>query len=117
MLDRHSVTKTFYRGRRQHTEVLGTDGDSLAVGLVDGVVNLLKVVRVRDELVAGDNVLENTKLALGGAGQKERGVIILLMAAVSSSWRIASAQPTENDTSNRVRTNLEDDHFCGVCER
>lgn len=41
----------------RHTERLGTDGDLLAVGLVNGSVNLLEVVRVGDELVAGEDVL------------------------------------------------------------
>lgn len=33
------------------------DSDLLAVGLVDDAVNLLEIVRVRDQLVASDNVL------------------------------------------------------------
>jgi len=38
-------------------EGLTTDGDLGAVGLVGNAVNLLEVVRVGDELVAGDDVL------------------------------------------------------------
>ena len=38
-------------------EGLTTDGDLGAVGLVDDAVDLLEVVRVRDELVAADDVL------------------------------------------------------------
>jgi len=38
-------------------EVLGTEGYLLAVGLVNGAADLLEVVRVGDELVAGDDVL------------------------------------------------------------
>jgi len=39
------------------TETLSTNADLLAVDFVDGAVNLLDVVRVRDDLVAGDDVL------------------------------------------------------------
>ena len=38
-------------------ESLTTDGDLGAVGLVGNTVDLLEVVRVGDELVAGDDVL------------------------------------------------------------
>ena len=38
-------------------EGLTTDGDLAAVGLVGDTVNLSEVVRVGDELVAGDDVL------------------------------------------------------------
>ena len=38
-------------------EGLTTDGDLGAVGLVGNTVDLLEVVRVGDELVAGDDVL------------------------------------------------------------
>lgn len=39
------------------TDVVGTDGDLGAVGLVGDTVDLLEVVRVGDDLVAGDEVL------------------------------------------------------------
>ena len=38
-------------------EALATNADFLAVGFVDGAVNQLDIVRVGDDLVAGDNVL------------------------------------------------------------
>jgi len=41
----------------RHTNVVVANGDSGAVGLISGAVNKLEVVRVGDELVAGDNVL------------------------------------------------------------
>lgn len=41
----------------RRTERLGSDSDLLAVGLVNGTVNLGEVVRVGDELVTGDKVL------------------------------------------------------------
>lgn len=41
-------------------EGLTTDGDLGAVGLVGNAVNLLEVVRVGDELVAGDDVLRRS---------------------------------------------------------
>jgi hypothetical protein len=53
LLERHSTEK------RKHTDVFGTDGDLLAVGLVDDAINLLQVVRVGDDLVTGDKVLRD----------------------------------------------------------
>jgi len=40
-----------------NVEALASDGDLLAVGLVDGAVDFLEVVRVGDQLIAGDDVL------------------------------------------------------------
>ncbi len=40
-----------------HTEGLTTDVDLLAVGLVDDTVNLLEIVRVGDDLVVGEDIL------------------------------------------------------------
>jgi hypothetical protein len=42
----------------KHTEGLTTDVDLLAVGLVDDVVDQLKVVGVGDDLVVGDDILK-----------------------------------------------------------
>ena len=57
----------------RHTEGLTTDGDLLAVGLVDGTVNLLEIVRVGDELVTGDDVLrEGVSFGLWGV----EGVVV-----------------------------------------
>ena len=47
-------------GCRGHTEALASNGDLLAVGLVDDAVNLLEVIRVGDDLVAGEQVLKTT---------------------------------------------------------
>lgn len=44
----------------RHTEGLTTDGDLLAVGLVDDIVDELDVVGVGDDLVVGDDVLETS---------------------------------------------------------
>ena len=44
----------------KHTEGLTTDGDLLAVGLVDDVVDQLEVVGVGDDLVVGDDVLKTS---------------------------------------------------------
>jgi len=41
----------------RHTDVLGTQSDLLAVGLVSDTVNFLNVVRIGENLVSGDNVL------------------------------------------------------------
>lgn len=40
-----------------HTDLDTLDGDHGTVGLVEDIINLLQVVRVRDELVAGDDIL------------------------------------------------------------
>jgi hypothetical protein len=40
------------------TEALAPNGDHLAIGLVGNAVNLLKVIRVGDDLVIGDDILE-----------------------------------------------------------
>jgi len=45
-------------------EGLAANGDLSAVGLVDDAVDLLEVVGVRDELVAGDDVLRGGVSAL-----------------------------------------------------
>lgn len=42
----------------EHTDIITTDGNPLAVGLVGYPINLLEVVGVRDDLVIGDNILE-----------------------------------------------------------
>lgn len=69
----------------EHTEGLTTDGDLLAVGLVDDTVDLLEVVGVGDDLVVGDDVLERVSAKCGqqksrifagyaGARRWERGI-------------------------------------------
>ena len=45
------------KGRIVRTNLDGALNDHGAVGLVDNAVDLLEVVRVRDDLVTGDNVL------------------------------------------------------------
>jgi hypothetical protein len=40
------------------TEVLAPNADQLAVGLVGDAVDLLKVIRVRDDLVIGEDILK-----------------------------------------------------------
>jgi hypothetical protein len=49
-----------YRGRKrdERTNVVHAQGDLLAVGFVDGAIDLLQVVRVGDDLVIGDEVLQ-----------------------------------------------------------
>lgn len=49
-----------------NVDCLTTDGDLLAIGLVDDAVDLFEVVRVGDDLVAGDDVLL-LRLVLGRA--------------------------------------------------
>lgn len=46
------------------TNVVGADGDLLAVGLVGNAVDLLEVVRVGDDLVAGEGVLRAESVSL-----------------------------------------------------
>jgi hypothetical protein len=45
------------RGVGTNVDVVNTDGDLLAVGLVGDAVDLLEVVRVGDDLVTGEGVL------------------------------------------------------------
>lgn len=42
----------------ERTNVVGADGNLLAVGLVGYAINLLEIVRVGDDLVAGDKILQ-----------------------------------------------------------
>lgn len=67
----------FGRGVGARVERLAADGDLGAVGLVDDTVDLLEVVGVRDQLVAGDDVLSaeesvftHPSLGHGGAAVK-----------------------------------------------
>lgn len=46
-------------GKVKRTNVVGTERDHAAVGLVNGAVDFLEVVRVREDFVAGDDVLLN----------------------------------------------------------
>ena len=78
-VSRRRTTVRKSRGRRRFRRLL-TDlnvalGDHGAVGLVDDPVDLLQVVRVRDHLVVGDNVLWGTKWVSdrGTAGGMRRG--------------------------------------------
>jgi len=48
------------------TERLSTDCDLSAVGLVDYAVNLLEVVRVRDHLIVGDDILRRGQYCVSG---------------------------------------------------
>lgn len=78
------------------TNVLSTDGDLPAVGLVGDTVNLLEVVRVGDELVAGDDVLR-----VGLAWQSGAKLRMFLEAPGTSAARAA---------------HLVNDHFGGWWE-
>jgi len=51
------VTALFGRSVGPGVEALAANGDLGAVGLVDDAVDFLEVVRVRDQLVVGDDVL------------------------------------------------------------
>ena len=46
------------RGGIPRTNVVVANSNLLAIGLVDYIVNELKVIRIRDDLVAGDQVLK-----------------------------------------------------------
>lgn len=60
------MSEKLLRIQDEHTDVVGTDGDTGAVGLVDDTVNELEVVRVRDHLVSGDNILGSSQLLVRG---------------------------------------------------
>ena len=51
------VAALFSGGVGANVDTLTTDGNLLAVGFVDGAFDLLDVVGVGDQLVAGDDVL------------------------------------------------------------
>ena len=96
-----------YRGR--HTDVVTTNGDTGAVGLVDDVIGDLEVVRVRDHLVSGDNIL-GVESARGFRIQVElsrEGAAI--RASEGSGARVAAAP------SERGESYLVDKHIGGVC--
>jgi hypothetical protein len=62
------------RGAGERTERLSTNGDLPAVGLVGNAVDQLEVVRVGDDLVIGDDVLQwnirtMRQVCLVGSGQ------------------------------------------------
>ena len=57
------------RIRGGHTDVVTTNGDTGAVGLEDDAVGDLEVVRVRDHLVSGDNIL-GVESARGSSTQR-----------------------------------------------
>jgi len=81
-------------------EVLGTEGDLLAVGLVNGAADLLEVVRVGDELVAGDDVLRGRTGVLAT-------VVLQSRKPVECRIVLRSGTPRKSNRS----TYLEDDHF------
>lgn len=56
------------RGVCANVDVVASDGDLLAVGLVDSAVDFLEVVGVGDDLVAGDEVLRTCRCQLGRSG-------------------------------------------------
>ena len=51
------ITAILGRRVRANVDVLATDGDLSAVGLVGDAVDFLEVVGVGDQLIAGDDVL------------------------------------------------------------
>lgn len=63
------------RGAGERTERLSTNGDLPAVGLVGNAVDQLEVIRVGDDLVIGDDVLQRNvsimrQVCLVGSGQQ-----------------------------------------------
>lgn len=52
------------RQGRKLTDVVDTPGNPLAIDLIDCIVNLLEFVRVGDDLVVSDNVLEENVVSL-----------------------------------------------------
>lgn len=45
-----------------HTDFDGAEGDHLAVDFIDGSVDFLHIVRVGDDLVAGEDILEGSRI-------------------------------------------------------
>ena len=98
--------------RGRHTDVVTTNGDTGAVGLVDDTVNELEVVRVRDHLVSGDNIL-GVESARGsevqGVADLSKDAAIRARAEEESGARVAAASPIGRGS------HLVDKHIGGVC--
>jgi hypothetical protein len=86
------------RNQGRHTDIVTTNGDAVAVGLVYDVVDKLEVVRVRDHLVSGDNVLE----VESARGSRVSGVVEL----AGEAWRfeLERAQSRELELRQPVQT-------------
>jgi hypothetical protein len=104
---RHTGDKRWKKAELQarrgsvRTDGDGTLGNHGAVGLVDDAIDLLEVIRVRDDLVVGDEVLYKNL----------RGQFWLFF---SSSPNGETKAGDEQQMQSR-RTNLVDKHGCG-CE-
>jgi hypothetical protein len=60
-----SAVFVLFRGSLVHTNLDGTEGNHGTIDFVDGAIDLLEIVGVRDDLVTGDNVLyQSLTLAL-----------------------------------------------------
>jgi hypothetical protein len=99
------------RIRGRHTDVVTTNGDTGAVSLVDDVVGDLEVVRVRDHLVSGDNILgvESARSSRIQVELSREGAAIRARAGEGSGAQVAAAP------SDRGESYLVDKHIGGVC--
>lgn len=106
-------------GRRREglTDVVVADGDLLAVGLVDGAVDLLQVVGVGDELVTGDDVLRGR--SAGACPRVSRLSCLVIRGRSSRSSRhgatvgVPRFRRLQNPDRSKDRTHLENNHFGG----
>ncbi len=93
------------KGAGVRTDVDGAEGDHGAVDLIDDAVDLLKVVRVRDDLVIGEDVL-------AAVGTVSAGVAVEGRHTAAGAWEgegaIAPARVG-------VLAHLEDNHVGGLC--
>lgn len=94
------------------TESLASDSDLGAVGLVGDAVNLLEVVRVGDDLVTGDDVLEACQYYMSGSGA--RGCSAGAGCSEAQQGRRGSCAGRVNCARAGGATDLVNDHIGSV---
>lgn len=104
-------SRKLLRNRGRHTDVVTTNGDTGAVSLVDDVVGDLEVVRVRDHLVSGDNILgvESARSSRIQVELSEEGAAIRARASGGSGRSSCSS------SFDKRMSYLVDKHIGGVC--
>lgn len=92
-VSRFPTSLTSGHAGKRLTNITLLDGDSCAVGLVDDAVNFLDVVRVGEDLVAGDDVLSGHSVL---ACLFSVDIQLLLRAAAEANAVLGPAQVKAN---------------------